>query len=230
MTSAIAAAVHLATRHPAGSRVLVVGGAGVREALAATGLTPVDRAEDGPVAVAQGFSPEVGWPMLAEASIAIRAGAEWVATNADSTLPSPRGPLPGNGSLVAALVSATGRQPHVVGKPQPELFTAALAVTGGTRALVIGDRLDTDIAGATAASLPSLLVLSGVSSPADLLAAPVDQRPTYIARDLGAIGDSAADGLDGLRALCAEAWAGRLDPEQYDDALESLNLNLNLRV
>jgi ribonucleotide monophosphatase NagD (HAD superfamily) len=226
MTSAIAAAVHLASRHPAGSPVLVVGGAGVREALSSAGLEPVDSAEDRPVAVLQGFAPEVGWPMLAEAAVAIRAGAEWVASNADATLPSPRGPLPGNGSLVEAVATATGRRPQVIGKPQPALFTAALVVSGGTRPLVVGDRLDTDIAGAVAASLPSLLVLTGVSSAADLLAAPADQRPTYIGRDLGVLVDSGSDDLDGLRTLCADAWAGRLKPAQYEDAINALDLNL----
>jgi HAD superfamily hydrolase (TIGR01450 family) len=226
MTAATAAANDLASRHAAGSPVLVVGGAGVREALSAAGLEPVDSAEDHPVAVLQGFAPDVGWSMLAEATVAIRAGAEWVASNADTTLPSPRGPLPGNGSLVAAVATATGTRPRVIGKPEPALFAAALAVSGGKRPLVVGDRLDTDIAGAVASSLPSLLVLTGVSSATDLLAAPVDQRPTYIGRDLGVLIDADGDGLDGLRALCADAWAGRLDPAQYDKAIEKLDLNL----
>jgi HAD superfamily hydrolase (TIGR01450 family) len=225
MTSAIAAAVQLSTRHPAGSRVLVVGGAGVREALSTSGLTPVDAADDNPVAVVQGFAPDVGWRMLAEAAVAIRAGAEWVATNIDATLPSPRGPLPGNGSLVAALRTATGATPSVVGKPQPALFASALAVSGGRRPLVVGDRLDTDIAGATAASLPSLLVLTGVSSAADLLAAPPDQRPTFIGRDLGVLAASGPDGLDGLRSLCQDAWSGRLASAQYDAAIKELDLD-----
>lgn len=226
MTSATAAAVQLASRHPAGSPVLVVGGAGVREALSTVGLHPVDAAEDQPVAVLQGFAPEVGWSMLAEAAVAIRGGAAWLATNADATLPSPRGPLPGNGSLVAALATATGRRPEVIGKPQPALFTAALAISGGSRPLVIGDRLDTDIAGAVAASLPSLLVLTGVSSPMDLLAAPADQRPTYIGRDLGVLVDAGSDGLDGLRNLCADAWAGGIKPGAYETAIQQLDLDI----
>lgn len=226
MTAATAAAVQLASRHPTGSPVLVVGGAGVREALSTVGLDPVDAAKDQPVAVLQGFAPEVGWSMLAEAAVAIRAGAEWVATNADATLPSPRGPLPGNGSLVAALATAIGRRPQVIGKPQPALFKAALAVSGGSQPLVVGDRLDTDIAGAVAASLPSLLVLTGVSSPHDLLAAPADQRPTYIGRDLGVLVDGSSDDLAGLRELCDAAWAGRLKLGEYSDALKRLDLNL----
>jgi HAD superfamily hydrolase (TIGR01450 family) len=227
MTSAVAAARELAGRHPSGSRVLVVGGAGVREALRATDLEPTDRAEDGPVAVLQGFAPEVGWSMLAEASVALRAGAEWVATNADATLPSARGPLPGNGSLVAALATATGLAPMIIGKPEPALFSAALEAGAGSRPLVVGDRLDTDIRGARAAGLPSLLVLSGVSDPADLLRAGPDLRPNYLGRDLRAIGlaHPPDDGLEALRDLCAAAWSGRLPEESYDEKLSELNLD-----
>ena len=96
------------------------------------GLTPVEKLEDEPVAVVQGYGPEVGWRILAEAALAVRAGATWVATNTDRTLPSPRGPLPGNGSLVAVLRTALDREPDlVVGKPEPALFTtAAVAVRG----------------------------------------------------------------------------------------------------
>ena len=119
--------------------------------------------------------------------MAIRAGARWVATNTDATMPSPRGPLPGNGSLVAALRTALGgRAPDVVvGKPEPALFQVAGRATGRRRrCLVVGDRLDTDIEGADRAGMDSLLVLTGVSTPADLLrrrphAAPdLRRRPT----------------------------------------------------
>lgn len=188
MTSALAAARELAGRLAPGTAVLVVGGEGVHDALLDAGLRPVFRADQRPAAVLQGFGPEVGWSSLAEASVALRAGAVWIATNTDATLPSPRGPLPGNGSLVAALVTATGLQPEVIGKPAPALFTAALSAADGARPLVVGDRLDTDVAGAHAAGLPSLLVLSGVSSAHDLLAAGPQAHPTYIGRDLRALG------------------------------------------
>jgi ribonucleotide monophosphatase NagD (HAD superfamily) len=187
----------------------------------------VSEAIDAPRAILQGFGPEVGWPALAEAAIALRAGAAWIATNIDATLPSPHGPLPGNGSLVAVLTTATGLTPEVIGKPQPALFTAALESGGGSAPLVIGDRLDTDIAGANAAGLPSLLVLTGVATPADLLAAPVAARPTYIGRDLRALSaaELAGDGLDGLRDLCRDAWSGELPPEKFTAALDTLNLD-----
>lgn len=188
MTSAIAAAAELARRFPPGAPVLVVGGDALRDAVSDAGLSPVDSAGADPVVVVQGFAKEVGWTLLAEASVALRSGAGWVATNADLTLPTPRGPLPGNGSLIAALSAATGLKPDVIGKPGPALFTAALAAGGGQRPLVIGDRLDTDIAGAHAAELASLLVLTGVSGTHDLLMAEPGSRPEFIGRDLHALG------------------------------------------
>ena len=145
-------------------------------------------ADDKPAAVVQGYGPDVGWPELAEACVAVRAGALWVATNADRTLPSPRGPLPGNGSLVAALATALQRQPdEVVGKPAPALFQRAAERTGARHPLVVGDRLDTDIEGAHRAGMDSLLVLTGVTQPADLAEVPPDRRPTYVGKDLTAL-------------------------------------------
>jgi ribonucleotide monophosphatase NagD (HAD superfamily) len=111
-----------------------------------------------------------------------------VATNTDRTLPSPRGPLPGNGSLVAALATALDRGPDlVVGKPEPGLFEQAAARYGARRPLVVGDRLDTDIEGANRAGMDSVLVLTGVSTRADLAAAPPERRPTYVLDDLGGL-------------------------------------------
>ena len=193
LTAGQAAAEVLAGDEPAGSRVLVVGAPALRAEVAAVGLTPVERADARPVAVVQGYGPEVGWAALAEACVAVRAGARWVATNADATMPSPRGPLPGNGSLVAALSTALGgRGPDVVvGKPEPALFRLAAGHRGAGRALIVGDRLDTDIEGAHRAGLDSLLVLTGVSTPHDLLAAPASQRPTFVAADCAGLSASA---------------------------------------
>ena len=215
LTSSMAAADLLSARLPAGARVLVVGGAGLRGPMADAGLTSVSTADQDPAAVVQGWSPDLTWALLAEAAVAVRAGALWVATNRDATLPSPRGPLPGNGAMVAAVAMATGAEPEVVGKPGPALFETAVRRLNAVRPLVVGDRLDTDIAGANAAGLPSLLVLTGVSKRADLVAAPAEQRPTYVGADLRALtalgvpitGDVRADdGLDDLRAECRAAW------------------------
>ena len=121
ITSAQTAAHYLARRLAPGSPVLVVGTTGLTEALQEHGLTPVFSADDRPLAVVQGYSPELDWRQLAEGAIAIRHGAQWVATNLDATVPSPRGPLPGNGSLVAALRHATGVDPVSTGKPDPTM-------------------------------------------------------------------------------------------------------------
>lgn len=233
VTSSMAAADLLRAELPAGAGVLVVGGRGLWSAVKAVGLRPVSTAaaDDMPAAVVQGWGPDVAWANLAEATVALRAGARWVATNLDRTLPSPRGPLPGSGSLIAAVRTATGREPDAVaGKPYPPLLEAARRRSGGARPLVVGDRLDTDIAGAVRTGLPSLLVLTGVSQAADLLAAPADQRPTYLGQDLGALSraqpavavdgtvqhepGNTDDGLDNLRSEAALAWAVKTSTER----------------
>lgn len=186
LTSPQVASSMLAATHPAGSAVLVVGAPWLAQSVRDVGLEPVrvSGGEHPPVAVVQGHSPETGWHDLAEACIVLRTGADWVACNVDSTLPTDRGLLPGNGAMVAALRAATGLTPRVAGKPGRPLLDDALARTGSTRALIVGDRLDTDIEFAHTAATPSLLVFTGVSTPADLLAAPEEQRPTWVCYDL----------------------------------------------
>ena len=186
VTSGAAAAQLLAAELRPDAPVLVVGSASLREELRAAGLRPVDSAADGPVAVVQGYAPTVGWADLAEGCLALRAGARWMATNTDATMPSARGPVPGNGSMVAALTSALGgRKPDVVvGKPEPALFEVAAQRRHREHALVVGDRLDTDIEGAIRARMDSLLVLTGVSTAADVIRATTRQRPTHLAVDL----------------------------------------------
>jgi glycerol-1-phosphatase len=187
VTSAQAAATLIAGRFPAGSAVLVAGAMGLRLALRARGLRPVSMATDHPVAVVQGYAPDLSYGLLAEASMAVRDGALFVAANADRTLPSPRGLAPGNGSLVQVIATATGVQPIVAGKPEPPLHHEAVARTGAKRPLVVGDRLDTDIEGAFKGGADSLLVLTGVSTPRELVLAPPSQRPTYVSADLAGL-------------------------------------------
>ncbi len=236
LTSGQAAVELLATQLPAGAAVLVVGSAALVAEVGSAGLRPVTEASDQPAAVVQGHSPETGWGRLAEACLVIRAGALWIACNIDRTLPTERGLLPGNGAMVAALQAATDREPIVAGKPARLLLDTAVHRTGAQRPLVVGDRLDTDIAGARAAGLDSLLVLSGVSDAPGLLAAPPEQRPSHLGADLrvlreplerarirqrpgwrvesadgGLLLDSdgdASDPLDALRTLCAVWWVG----------------------
>lgn len=216
-TSAQAAAALLATRVAPGSAVLVVGAGALADEIRACGLRAVDTASDDVVAVVQGLSRMVGWPELSEACLAIRAGALWVACNIDPTLPTERGPLIGNGALVAAVSTATGREPLIAGKPFPALFHQAASGARARRPLVVGDRLDTDIAGAAAAGMDAMLVLTGVTTPRELLAAPLSMRPRYLAADLTALAQPAIDLAVGERAewaitcrdtVCAVLWAG----------------------
>jgi glycerol 3-phosphatase-2 len=181
-TSAQAGADLLASRFPRGSSVLAVGGPGVGEALRAVGLVPVT--EGSVVAVLQGWGAEVSVTDLANASIAIAAGATWVATNLDRTLPTDRGIVPGNGTLVAAVATATGRTPEVVGKPFAPLYRSVADFLGLAtgRLLAVGDRLDTDIEGAAAAGMASMWVLTGVDGFVELARSRV--TPTYAAADL----------------------------------------------
>jgi HAD superfamily hydrolase (TIGR01450 family) len=184
VTSGQSAARLLAAQLPSGSNVLVIGTDSLAAEVRDAGLKSVRMFSDDPVAVIQGHSPETGWADLAEAALAIRSGALWVAANVDRTLPSERGLLPGNGSMVAALRTATDQEPQVAGKPEPTLLNDALSRGQFDSPLVVGDRLDTDIAGANAAELPSLLVLTGVSTAADMVFAIPEERPNYVAPDL----------------------------------------------
>jgi HAD superfamily hydrolase (TIGR01450 family) len=183
ITSSQAAATVVAEMFGDGGRVLAVGGPGVAAALTAAGLTVVERAEDEPAAVVQGYGREVGWAQLAEAVVAVRNGARHVATNTDATIPSPRGPLPGNGAMVGVVTAITGQRPLVTGKPDPAMHAECVRRTGARRPLVVGDRLDTDIEGARRAGAASLLVLTGVTDPRTLLSAPPEHRPDLLSRD-----------------------------------------------
>lgn len=184
ITSAQLAAEVLAERHAPGTRILVVGGPGLHDAITDVGLVPVATAAESPAAVVQGFGPDVSWRALAEASYAVSAGVPWVATNADLTIPTTGGIAPGNGALIGTVRAATGANPEVIGKPSPAGFIRAARRLGAVRPLVVGDRLDTDIEGAVASGQPSLLVLTGVTRLADVLTAAPVRRPTFLAPDL----------------------------------------------
>jgi HAD superfamily hydrolase (TIGR01450 family) len=187
VTAAQAAAHLLVERFGEAAKVLVVGGHGVLEALAERALTPVSSADDNPVAVIQGWAVDLTWEQLNEAAIAIHRGAHWVATNTDPTRPTDRGLVPGNGAAVAAVRMAVGVQPEVAGKPYRPLLDETTIRLGADRPIFIGDRLDTDIAGAISAGMDSMLVLTGSHRARDLLAAAPDQRPTHLGRDLAAL-------------------------------------------
>ncbi len=187
MTAAQAAAALLRTRLKRGDRVLVVGGAGLLTAVHDEGFVVVETAQDEPVAVVQGYSPAVGWEQLAEAAYAIQQGAWHVASNLDLSIPTSRGIAPGNGTLVRAVQAATGVVPDSAGKPSPTMYRMAVERAGADRVLVIGDRLDTDLAGARAGGYSGLAVLTGVSTVRDLILAAPEHRPDYIGADLRAL-------------------------------------------
>jgi glycerol 3-phosphatase-2 len=187
VTAPQAAVRLLRERVAPGSRVLVVGAEGLLEPVAAAGFAVVRSATERPQAVVQGLAPGITYDDLAEVALALRGGIPWVATNLDATLPTERGLQPGNGAYVALLRTATGREPDVAGKPFPALFEESVTRLAARRALVVGDRLDTDVAGAVAAGCDSLHVLSGAHRPADLAAAPPGMRPTYLGAGLAAL-------------------------------------------
>ena len=190
ITSAQAGAELLKQIVPAGSKVLVVGGEGLRSNVSLAGFKIIESSKDSPAAVIQGFDPTVGWKQLAEASYAIQRGAKWVATNQDWTIPREEGLAPGNGTLVSAVHTAVGQLPVVAGKPEKAIFETALKQFGTSSAVYIGDRLDTDVLGANRAGIGSALVMTGVTTRKQLLAAKPDSRPAYI---LGTLKDLLGD-------------------------------------
>jgi glycerol 3-phosphatase-2 len=182
--SAAAGVRLLETMIPAGSKVLVVGGEGLRKEVIEAGFELVKDSSAKPDAVIQGFSKDVGWQQLAEAAFAIQAGAVWVATNQDWTLPLERGIAPGNGTLVGAVHTAVGILPEFAGKPFRPIFDAALQQMQVQRPLMIGDRLDTDIKGAITAGIQSATVMTGVVGNRELLGAKTDERPNFVLTDM----------------------------------------------
>ncbi|MBK7723651.1 MAG: HAD-IIA family hydrolase [Austwickia sp.] len=216
VNSSMAGAAYLADSLPADATVLAVGGPGVSTALSEVGLRPV-RASDAdrsagekPLAVLQGYGPEVSWRDLAVAAFAIQAGAQWVATNLDATIPTSDGIAPGNGSLVQAVRAAVSVDPVAVGKPETPLYELCARRLGcrNDQILAIGDRLDTDIIGANRAGMPSLLVTTGVHQVEAVCAADDESRPRYLAVDLRALHAPYTDPIvdsdsDGHR------WTGR---------------------
>ena len=187
VTSAQAAARLLARQVPEGSPVYVIGGAGLHEALRERGLEPVVRIEDDPVAVIQGYGPDMPWRQVIGGAILVGRGLPWVVSNMDLTVPTSHGPGPGNGALVNLVADHAGRRPQVAGKPESPLFEETLARVGGRRPLVVGDRLDTDIDGAHNVGWDSLLVMTGVTTLPELATVTAQSRPTYVGADLGCL-------------------------------------------
>lgn len=255
ITSSVVAARMVARAVPHGAKVLVVGAEHLREEIARQGLEIVERAEDDPTAVVQGWYPDMTWNQLAQAAFAVERGAAYYVTNRDLTIPRELGIAPGCGSMVQAVVNATGVQPlSSAGKPESAMYDEArlLAAADGAEpvrrelCLAIGDRLDTDIEAGNRGEYDSLVVLTGVTNPRELMLAPRHLRPTYIARDLRALDEPmpaprrASDGrwicgectasidaagrmtvsdltaMDALRAACCAAWEASDDGRALD--------------
>lgn len=213
VTSAQAGAQVLRNFVPEGAHVYVIGGIGIDTALSEVGLIP-RRDPTGCRAVLQGFGSDVNWQELAEASYLIQSGAVWVATNSDATFPTDRGIAPGNGSLVAAVANAVGREPDGIGgKPAPALLELAIARSASLKPLMVGDRYDTDIQGGVNLGIHTLLVLSGVASVTDIWRAEV--QATFLGESLETLAEPYPNPeVRGLTALCGSAQA-MYSPHQH---------------
>lgn len=187
VTSGTATLSYLQSRYPAGTRIHILGGDGLRQLTHQAGYL---LSSDDVKAVVVGLDPQLTYSRLKRAALLIRAGAEFIASNEDMTIPTPEGLAPGAGSIVAALKAATEQQPIAIGKPHPPLFEAALGVlrSAPENTLMIGDRLNTDIAGAQALGLKTALVLTGVATRQDIITSGI--QPDGVYDDLVALMDA----------------------------------------
>lgn len=178
--SGLAAALYLKRQAPAGAKVFAIGETGVREALTENGFTLTDLYDVSAQYVVCGMDRQLSWDKLATASLNIRAGAQFIGTNPDTTLPTEHGLTHGNGAILAAIQTATNVAPRIIGKPEPLMYQLAMERLNVDPAatIAIGDRLGTDILGAVRANMRSILVLTGVSTQAEL--ATLDYAPTWV--------------------------------------------------
>ncbi len=162
-TSATTTARYLQSQHPNGGNVYVVGMDGLKKTLEKYGFTASNKY---PIAVVVGMDLNLTYDKLRTATLLIRGGVPFIGTNPDKTFPSPEGFVPGAGSMLAAIQAATGQAPDIMGKPKATMFLQAMEHLGENprEVLVVGDRLETDIAGGQAANCRCALVLTGVSS------------------------------------------------------------------
>lgn len=191
LTSALATAEYLSRRYEPGAKAYVAGGFGLHEAIREKGfeLLSIEDAYAGKTAafIAVGFHPEITYRELAAGALFVQRGAEFIGSNPDTTYPSEVGLLPGAGSLIAVIATATGISPTIIGKPGPIIYEEAVRRLGGTleNTAMVGDRLDTDISGAAAVGLPTILVLSGITQPEDVAASSL--KPNYVLADIQAL-------------------------------------------
>ena len=196
LTSGMATAMYLAQHNePENTRVFVLGEDGATQPLLEQGFSLTELYQlnteatpgQGADIVVCGKDESINWDKLSTATLNINAGAEFIATNGDTTLPTERGLIQGNGAILAALQAATGCEPKVIGKPEPVMYQQALALLGSSaeNTLAMGDRLNTDILGAVRTGMRSIMVLTGISTREDI--ALVDYEPTWVMDDLSAV-------------------------------------------
>jgi 4-nitrophenyl phosphatase len=186
LTSAQATAGYLAERSAPGTPVYFIGEDGLRQSLVQGGFSLVN-ADEQPRYVVVGWDRHLTFEKLAQATLYIRAGASFIATNPDRTWPSERGLVPGAGAILAAVEAATDVEPMVIGKPSPLMLQIAMRRIGAqtSTTAMLGDRLETDILGGQNAGLTTILVLSGVTKPDDLEASSV--QPDLVFDDIAAL-------------------------------------------
>lgn len=216
VTSAQAAARLVSARVPPGSMVYVIGGDGLFVALEEQGLRWTQDPNDDPLAVVSGFSPDLRWGTVIDGAILVRNGLPWVASNTDLTVPTARGPAPGNGVLVRVVAEHAQATPVVAGKPESPLFRETELRVGGRHALVVGDRLDTDIEGAVRAGYDGLLVMTGVTGVAELAAAPPGRRPAYVGGTLAALGQAHEVPHRSGSVWFSGGWQARVDGSRLE--------------
>jgi HAD superfamily hydrolase (TIGR01450 family) len=252
VTSAQAGAAELAKLVPQGSKVFVLGSKDLAREVELVGLTPSHDDSQTYDAMIQGYWPDMPFRILEFAASVLRTGVPWIATNMDMTIPTPTGVAPGNGTVITALGETVGRTPTLVaGKPQVPLMQQSIDRTNAKRPLVVGDRLDTDIHGANNVGIDSLLVLSGVTTIEEILKAPIELRPTYLAWDASGVltaqngteisdhvttcggwkvanGDllGQGDGLDAVAAIALAYWNGDISLDLGLAALSGIGLEV----
>ena len=199
ITSSVVAARMVAKALPAGARVQVLGAEHLRDEVTRNGLTIVDGPQDRPQAVIQGWYPDMTWQMMADAAFAVEAGATYFVTNRDLTIPRELGIAPGCGSMIQAVITATGVEPVAsAGKPESYMYDEARELNASEgndmvskeESIAVGDRLDTDIEAGNRGGYDSLAVLTGVTNPRELMLAPAHLRPTYVAKDLRGLNET----------------------------------------
>ncbi|HET7143871.1 MAG TPA: HAD-IIA family hydrolase [Anaerolineales bacterium] len=185
VTSAMGIAFMLSQKFPKGTKIFMIGEDGIRVALEEKGfeLLSVENAKEAK-AVVMGIDRGINFEKIAEATLLVRAGIPFYTTNTDRTFPTPRGEIPGSGAWVSVITYATGIEPIIAGKPFPYLMELSLERLGSKKeeTLIIGDRLETDIASGQVVGCPTALVLSGVSSMEQALQ--WDPQPDFIAASL----------------------------------------------